>query len=503
MHGVHEVLARSVLRQATLPHVFRFNNQDDGVDISALGGESGQIVQGIGRSWANAGMDDMHSVEADYVTAEAENRPILSGSSARAVDFGNAVLQGFNETYSILLAHRAEVRDILSSFRGATTRLMVRPTRTYTALLRGSYHPNELRDGLRRDQILDSIWGRGGSGSWTTVPSELEDLRRGDVPVFWTRPEQTHLWSTSSKVTNFLPRSGLEESLDTLNAMSPEDAQRQALLIRLSLSEPTKGIRAREVDSVEWSTPTPADCIGVSLKIGELLADRVVRSREGISWMTMESPQVDHGPAERPRSVSIAGPDLYHGVAGIVLFLAYLGQRESKFRDLASEGVSTMMAMASIGDAAGQPVGPFVGRTAYHFVMHHLAVLWDEPQLLESAMAGLSNLEGAVLGDEHLDIMGGVAGCLVVLLRLYDETGEKEALRLARLCGDRLLKTAQPGYGGVAWQGKALRFPVPGFAHGAAGVSWALVELARTTGDERYLDTAHRGWEFERGPAVV
>ena len=122
MHDLYSELARSVFRQAMLPHALRFNDQNKGIDMSALGGDSGQILRGIRRGWANVGMDDMHAVEADYVSAESDNRPDLLGSAARAADFGEDVIRGFHETYQALIAHRAMVKELLLSFRGATTR---------------------------------------------------------------------------------------------------------------------------------------------------------------------------------------------------------------------------------------------------------------------------------------------------------------------------------------------------------------------------------------------
>jgi lantibiotic modifying enzyme len=40
--------------------------------------------------------------------------------------------------------------------------------------------------------------------------------------------------------------------------------------------------------------------------------------------------------------------------------------------------------------------------------------------------------------------------------------------------------------------------PLAGFSHGAAGICWALLELAEATGDARYAELAHRGLAYER-----
>jgi lantibiotic modifying enzyme len=121
---------------------------------------------------------------------------------------------------------------------------------------------------------------------------------------------------------------------------------------------------------------------------------------------------------------------------------------------------------------------------------------------------------GQVLGDEELiaaaaergrrvaalpysspDLLNGTAGRLRFHLFLWDATGAPEHLRDAITCGERLLAAATRNDDGVCWtipsgyldlSGKSCL----GYAHGAAGIADALLDLFEATGDDRFLASA-------------
>jgi lantibiotic modifying enzyme len=64
-------------------------------------------------------------------------------------------------------------------------------------------------------------------------------------------------------------------------------------------------------------------------------------------------------------------------------------------------------------------------------------------------------------------------------------------------CGERLLARAQPAGGGLCWQVPVLG-AVAGFAHGAAGIAWALLALFARTREERFRTAARGGIAYER-----
>jgi lantibiotic modifying enzyme len=72
-------------------------------------------------------------------------------------------------------------------------------------------------------------------------------------------------------------------------------------------------------------------------------------------------------------------------------------------------------------------------------------------------------------------------------------------LAVAVQCGDRLIATSK-----VMDQGRGWMTPIPakkplgGFSHGAAGMAWALLELATMSGEERFRTTALEAIAYER-----
>lgn len=529
-------LRSSIARQAILPFIYRLSGSGEGVDSSALSGAGGQVARGTVRRWAEPGTDEMRVVEADLVTQESKNRPTLRGEKVDASAYLSDIVAGFRETYDLLAAHKDALRPSLESFAGTTVRYLLRPTRTYTVFLREGRHPNDLRDGLDRDQLLDRLWTLAGQRPAMAgpVPYEHEDLRHGDIPFFLCRPDSRDLFSSGGeRIENFFPHRSLDEALATLDGLSDDDRERQVLLMRVSLSE--AGARAAKAaaasaskshaqsdaqsdapsgDPVATSEPgsvapsrldddgdLDAELLAAAVRIGEALKRRAIHGSRGVSWVSLD-PFVDDRPGQSNlRDLAIAQSDLYHGNAGIAVYLAHLGSvtGDVSYTDLARESLRTVReAQAARGPVANRALGPFVGRLSYSYAYQHAAALWSESSWLDQALSDLPQIEEAIGDDGELDVLSGSAGCLVALLRLHAATSESEPLRLARACGDHLLAKAQPTGAGMAWIGSAFPRPVAGFAHGAAGYAWSLLELAAATGDERYRDAAESAIAFER-----
>ena len=101
--------------------------------------------------------------------------------------------------------------------------------------------------------------------------------------------------------------------------------------------------------------------------------------------------------------------------------------------------------------------------------------------------------------DEQLDIIGGAAGCILSLLALYRNSRSESAIDCAIRCGELLVARAKKQANGWAWpNAKFGRRPLVGFSHGAAGIAYALTELATQSQREIYYDLALEGMAYER-----
>jgi hypothetical protein len=90
------------------------------------------------------------------------------------------------------------------------------------------------------------------------------------------------------------------------------------------------------------------------------------------------------------------------------------------------------------------------------------------------------------------DLFHGVAGRIRFLLMLHSACGEDQLLDEALRLTGHLHRTAIPTAPGVAWPSHFANAqkPIPGYAHGAAGIADVLIDVYEATGDLAHLELA-------------
>jgi type 2 lantibiotic biosynthesis protein LanM len=185
-----------------------------------------------------------------------------------------------------------------------------------------------------------------------------------------------------------------------------------------------------------------------------------------------------------------------------VLFLAYLGAStgEERYTALAQEAMAPLRRQVERSQAFFTALGGFNGWGGVIYTFTHLATLWQQPALLAEAEALVERLPPLIEQDDRLDISSGAAGCLSSLLSLYRCAPSVSTRAAAIGCGDRLLARLQVMEQGSAWVTRVPAVqPLTGFAHGAAGMAWTLLELAALTAEERFGTAARAAIAYERG----
>jgi type 2 lantibiotic biosynthesis protein LanM len=501
------MLDQSIVSVGMLP-IFLYGREGRaGLDMSGLGGEPGQLspqrVAMVEDSWR----DTMRVVRRQGVLPGSNNRPRLGAEAVDPSDFTEDIVQGFEETYALLLHRREELAPRLRGFAEVEVRFIARATQRYGLLLHESHHPDFLRDGLERDKVLDHLWAETGHmpSLRRLVAFEHADLRLGDIPFFSARPGSCHLWtSTGECIPDYFTRDSLSASLQRLERMDTRDCATQVSFIRKAMVSLDKGKAAQgrvalPVEEAEaLPEATPEECLAAAVAIGEELASKAVRGDKDACWIGLNLEDM----RQWRWSLSPVGTDLYEGTGGMALFFAYLAQRTGRadFEALARAAMEPVReAWREPERISGSGVGVFVGRGAAVYVLAHLAALWNEPSLVDEVLAGLPTLEPLIDADTRLDLLSGSAGLAVALLNLYRSTGDARLLEAAKRCGARLMATAVPmGQGAMAWKGEVGALPLAGLSHGVAGISWSLLELADATGDARYAELARQGLAYER-----
>jgi lantibiotic modifying enzyme len=227
-----------------------------------------------------------------------------------------------------------------------------------------------------------------------------------------------------------------------------------------------------------------------------------VATPDGYVWL--------HGP-ERPEGLSIDA-NLYHGGAGVLLFLAQLGRvtGDASYLEEVSRGADALI--AGLPEALTSPTqeGLYTGVAGIGFALEqaHQATGKAEHRqggtrcrdlLLKAARPVPAEAEGIERAEwgELTDIIMGAAGAGLYLLDRARQLDDIAALRLAVKVGHRLVELGIPEAGGLKWKmGASLPKTMPNFSHGTAGVAYFLAALYQNTGHQGFLDAALAGARY-------
>lgn len=496
----------SVLRVGLLPQRIWFNVQEEGIEMSGLGGAPGQLTPTGVPFWEKTGTDEIHLTRKRMAMPGGQNRPSLNGADVNPLDYNAQIAKGFSSIYRLLIRHREKLLaedGPLAQFASDEVRFIMRPTRVYALLLHESFHPDLLRNGLDRDRFFDRLWVGIEQRPYLAkvITSEQQDLQEGDIPMFTTRPDSRDIWtSRGEQIADFLDEQGLDLVRRRMQQLGDDDLKKQLWFIDASLTT-----LSLEADGAKWGTydivepRVMADrdqLIAAATAVGNRLEELVLRGHDDeVSWIGVSLINEKHW------NLLPLNADLYNGLGGVTFFLAHLGAvtKQDDYTKLARTTLTTIRRRVERMKLGSRSVGGFDGWGGWIYLLTHLSVLWDEPELLVEAEACVETLPEMIEGDKYLDILSGTAGCLGGLLALYQCAPSERVLAAAIQCGDHLIASARQMKSGIGWLTPMTREkPLAGFSHGAAGITFMLLALESVTGEERFRSAALQGLAYER-----
>jgi type 2 lantibiotic biosynthesis protein LanM len=490
-------LDHSVLRVGLLP-IFEWPySHAESIDLSGLGGASGQATPFPAHNWERPCTDDMRLVRERIATPGFKNRPTLNGVEVSPADYIADISDGFAAVYGLLMKYRDDLLmpdGPVARFATDEVRVVLRHTRTYGELLAESFHPDVLRDAVDRDLLFDRLWVAVEKSPHLAkvISAEIEDLRRGDIPLFASRPDCRDIWtSLGTSLRNFLDEPALDRVEHRLSQLSQKDLEMQLWLVRAALATTVQWSPQGESQAVQRS-PAHAEpvsrhqLLAAACSIGDRLEALAIPWGNNVSWLGLTSIN------ERRWTISPLALDLYDGLPGVTLFLAYLGHITGQpvYTRLAEASCNTMLNRWADYRPHVNLIGGFCGWGGMIYALTHLGALWSRPALLDQAESMVGSLAGLIDHDQHFDVIAGSSGCIASLLALHQQVKSPHLLSAAVKCGEHLVLHGQRTEHGVGWTIPEQHEPLSGFAHGAAGIAWSLLKLTKLTGRTDFHTTA-------------
>ena len=224
---------------------------------------------------------------------------------------------------------------------------------------------------------------------------------------------------------------------------------------------------------------TPHHYLRLAARLGDTLCQNAVHQPERVGVCWLSTVQFADGRALRA---------LNCGSGGTLLALAELvgALGIEAHRRVLQEGAQWLLHSE---DLIANPVpGLYVGEAGVGAALLRAGQVLDDVALIEAAAEKSRWVARQAYTCQ--DIMSGAAGRLRFHLLVWEETREQEHLQAARVAGDWLLSEAEDiGGGMVCWRLPAefTGMTYVGYAHGAAGIADALLDLYEASGDERFI----------------
>jgi type 2 lantibiotic biosynthesis protein LanM len=401
-------------------------------------------------------------------------------------------ISGFRE-YATFLSAAGE--QLFDGFAGLPVRKVIRPTQFYSMLMQRLKDDRTMDDGVLWSSQADflarlSDWDSDADDGWPLQRAERNALLDLNVPLFAA------------------PTDGLQRAQDRVRGLDKKGIAWQVDVIRHT-SPDLSGLRPGEDDapacqmSIDDVVALPSSAfLAEADVIAEEIAGYGIRAGSGAAWIGVGW-FADSDAAQ----LAVLGHDLYNGACGIATFLAAHARiaRNPDSADLALAAIAYLRAAlrghrgSRMGRVAG--IGGATGVGSIIYGLTCISRFLDDDRLIEDALGAAKLLSDELIAaDTQLDVIGGSAGAILSLLRLYRDTQADEVLDRAVACGTHLLAQQRHGpHGRRSWPCRSSNGQVlNGMSHGAAGFAHALAALATTTGRDEFADAATECLDFER-----
>ncbi|PGC84372.1 type 2 lanthipeptide synthetase LanM [Bacillus toyonensis] len=500
---IQQKIATSVYSLGILPVSLGENN----VDISGLG-QSG-CIQSVGKV-PQLKADKMR-IERDYIQfrSAATHRPEINGNDVLVYEYLEDIMHGFTLAYTYIQDRKEEILRIIDAHKESLViRYVPRPTRIYASILSMSIHPRFLHNSLDRELVIAKFCKEG----WSTTPQrelgnmEFLDLMNGDIPYFTNQITSTNLVTArGKKISNFFPVSPYYSVKQKIQHLNGEDLQFQLQIIENSLA-----LTKTKVQDNVWKTialdPTnysyKFEQKDFFIKTAEEIADYLYTialteengEKRQISWLNLSINDTKF-------DIQAMDDNLYKGLSGMALMYLsmWIVTKNMRYLEIAENimyGIMDRVDDIAIDDST-LSIGAFNGIASILYTLLSFYQFSQKSIYIKYAKKTVRLIQYRLQDDTNLDMIDGVAGALIVLMRYYELTTEKEILDMAKLCGEFLIQKANHFTDQeVGWIGRAEK-ALTGFSHGNAGIIYALHLLNKQLKSKDIDAIIKKGMKFE------
>ncbi len=472
----------SVIDIGLLPF-WQFSSSHPMCDLSGLGCKNEGLPPGKVIEWEFSNTTEMKPVVRSVKPYRTKNEVLYCGSVQRAADFIREIESGFAGFHSFLVEKRESLLNFLSQWSTGKSRLIFRPTQLYSLLIQKSLSAKNLESGIKQSIVFEQLYrpalksGHLTHGLQRLFDFERDALLRLDIPRFYIPVQSADLaLGPQNSIAGFLWAPPLETAGRRIRHAGESSLKYHLELIRASLTRKPKVVPA-SLDRNEQ--------LQLVREYADLIYARANNGQNSHLWSPPSFVEVQLPEIERLA--------IYSGEIGILIFLAaadrVLNRKTSPallehcYRKL--ETFDFHSAPLGIGNGIG---GLIYGSSILGEILE------------DKSWKNLAGLLSERLPDERIqverepDLLYGVAGLLLAVRKLHQVQPGERTRRQAALCVQNLAGGFRADTGWIRPNGDCSL----GFAHGAAGIAYALAAGGVVLGGIAGLNLASEAMQFDR-----
>lgn len=477
----------SVMFTSLLPNrSYRDLTDEIGIDMSGLNGKEQKAPFKVLAPHDNL-TDEMRYEYTEFTISNKDNLPMLQGEYVNYKLYKEYIYKGFKNTCYFFIKHQSELinnTELLPSFQDKPVRIILRATQRYANMLSESMHPDYMRDGLKRDQLLENMWSYMFKDK-KIIKNEVEDMLEGDIPVFFNIPSSKNLIDSKGRIIeDYFEHTSYNLVLERIKNLDAKEIEKQLSWIKVSLGdyEFNHSHKTKDYNFSKQVRFNKEYLVSEAREIGELLLQKAVYAddKETITWADVVLGR------SKLHNIDVLPTDFYDGLSGVALFYYHLYKttRNHKYKVVYTKIFKTIKVMPDFGNISAHYGNVSILQALSRISEHNS----DMEDLLNKQLDYLSNNVDNVL---ELDYLGGYAGIINTLLDTYDNYGGKkeEILDIVKQYGDQLVNKLQT---------IDSNHIIGGMSHGASGISLILFKLHSYIPNNIYREFALRLLEIDR-----
>ncbi|MEH7152636.1 type 2 lanthipeptide synthetase LanM [Bacillus thuringiensis] len=493
---IQNKITTSVYAVGLLPTSLGGNN----IDISGIG--SSGTIQSIKKvPYMNVNAMKIEQKVVEFKNT-SKNRPVLEENSFDPSGYTAYILEGFKLGYTYIQENKGKLLKLIKKHKhNIHVRYLLKGTVNYASILNASVHPRLLHNYIDRELYIAKMCMEYNTKNLNKeiAQDEYKSLMNGDIPYYSNQIASKHLIRCGTKMwKDFFNETPYEFVTKKIDNFCESDLEIQMDIIKCSMQ------LNRERENLNRNILQNTSDFSYDFKLYECFTKKAQEIAQYVTRKSLfgKSPQnrswINISIIDKKFHLSAMNDSFYDGLSGIsFMYLAlWVVTNEKEYLEIAEKIIHDIFNRMNY-EKNNMSLGAFTGVSSILYTMLNFYVFTKNEKYLAYADSLLPIIQDKLIYDDTLDIISGAAGTLVVLVRYYELKKNKKILKLAKQCGDFLIRKginiSEQEFGWITVD----KTPLTGFSHGNAGIIFALQLLNKYLCSHKIKSVINQALRFE------